>query len=493
MTGVKLSLRRSWELGEQIGRGGFGRVYAAISGDGEEAVAKLIPKAPGAERELLFVDLGDARNVVPIIDSGETDENWVLVMPRAETSLREHLDKSADSLAPSDVAPILSDIATALVDLEGRVVHRDLKPENVLLLNGAWCLADFGISRYAEATTAPDTQKFALSPPYAAPERWRNERATSATDIYALGVMGFEMVQRRRPFAGPKMEDFREQHLHDEPPPLDGVPSRLASLLEECLYKAAAARPAPSNLLARLAKATESSGSAGLSKLQEAQLSEVARQGQHAQAASRAMTEAERRESLFDAAQQGARRISESLQAFVDEGAPASKFHPSPDGGGRFRLNKAELLMSSTRRTASSPWGGWEAPAFDVIAHASLGIRFPADQFGYEGRSHSLWYCDAQEAARYGWYETSFMTSAFSGVRGRQNPFALDPGENSAKALWPGMAEFQLAWPFTRLDVGDLEEFVDRWGGWFADAAQGRLQHPGTMPERSPQGSWRGI
>jgi serine/threonine protein kinase len=49
-----------------------------------------------------------------------------------------------------------ADVAVALVDLAGKVVHRDLKPENVLLLNGTWCLADFGISRYAEATTAPE-------------------------------------------------------------------------------------------------------------------------------------------------------------------------------------------------------------------------------------------------------------------------------------------------------------------------------------------------
>ena len=55
--------------------GGFGQVYAAKSAEYESAVAKLVPKAPGAERELLFADLGDARNVVPIIDQGETDDS----------------------------------------------------------------------------------------------------------------------------------------------------------------------------------------------------------------------------------------------------------------------------------------------------------------------------------------------------------------------------------------------------------------------------------
>jgi hypothetical protein len=57
------------------------------------AVAKLVPKAPGGERELLFVDVVGMRNVVPVIDSGETDDCWVLVMPRATKSLREHIQQ----------------------------------------------------------------------------------------------------------------------------------------------------------------------------------------------------------------------------------------------------------------------------------------------------------------------------------------------------------------------------------------------------------------
>jgi serine/threonine protein kinase len=62
------------------------------------------------------------------------------------------MSEIAGSLDAGAAIPILADIATALADLDGKVVHRDLKPENVLLLNGTWCLADFGISRYAEAT-----------------------------------------------------------------------------------------------------------------------------------------------------------------------------------------------------------------------------------------------------------------------------------------------------------------------------------------------------
>jgi serine/threonine-protein kinase len=88
----RIKLARTWTLGDRIGEGGFGRVFAAESSDDESAVVKLVPKAPGADRELLFVKLDGARNVVPIIDSGEADDSWAIVMPRAEKSLRQYLD-----------------------------------------------------------------------------------------------------------------------------------------------------------------------------------------------------------------------------------------------------------------------------------------------------------------------------------------------------------------------------------------------------------------
>src|SRR5688500_17759649 len=127
MKGSQLELNRRWTIGEQIGGGGFGKVYLAKSGE-VNAVAKFVPKVQGAARELLFVNLANVRNVVPIIDSGEHENYWVLVMPRAEGSLREHLDHSGGSLSLPDAIEVLKDVCDALVDLDGRVVHRDLKP-----------------------------------------------------------------------------------------------------------------------------------------------------------------------------------------------------------------------------------------------------------------------------------------------------------------------------------------------------------------------------
>jgi hypothetical protein len=488
---MKIQGRKLWTLSDRLGGGGFGQVFRAQSDDGEQAAAKLVPKAPGAERELLFEQLSGVPNVVPIIDTAETDVAWVLVMPLAERSLADELAQRGP--LPLDEALVaLLDIATALSALEGQVVHRDLKPQNVLLLDGNWCLADFGIARYAEASTAPDTRKFAMSLPYAAPERWRGERATSATDVYALAVIAHEVLSGDRPFPGPTDHQFREQHLHAEPPPLQNATSRLAALVEECLFKAPQSRPTPTNLLARLRKAGEASRLPGASSVAAANRAAVAQAAEAAAAHSREQTEQERRAELATAAQAQLKAVSAELLDVLTLEAPAATVTHMPGRGWKSTLGHASIGLSQPVSAAKGDWGGWQPPAIDVISHATISIIIPANRYGWAGRSHSLWYCDAKQEGEYGWFETAFMnTPMLHQAPGGQDPFALTPGEQSAKALWAGMAEYQVAWPFTRLVVGELEELVDRWLGWFAAAAEGSLQRPSTMPERAPEGSWR--
>lgn len=387
---------------------------------------------------------------------------------------------------------VLRDIATALAALEGAVVHRDLKPANVLLLGGRWCLADFGIARYAEASTAPDTRKFALSPPYAAPERWRGERATAAADVYALGVIAHVVLSGDLPFRGPETHQFREQHLHAEAPPLQNATSRLSALVEECLFKASQARPTPMNLLARLHKAGQTSRLPGASSLAAVNREAVAEAAETAAAESREQTEQERRSVLITAAQAQLKAMSTELLDVLAVEAPSAAVAHMPARGWKATLREANFGLSLPVAAPFGDWGGWQPPAFDVICSASISIVVPPNRYGYEGRSHSLWYCDARAAGEYGWFETAFMHTPLMRREPRgQDPFALKPGEASAKALWNGMAEYQVAWPFTRLETGDLDDFVDRWLGWLAAAARGSLQRPPTMPERPAETTWR--
>ena len=484
-----ISLNQEWHIGDQLGKGGFGRVFSAQSVSGEAAVVKLVPKAPGAAREILFEDLAGVPHVVPIIDSGEWGDFWVLVMPKADKSLRQYLSENIDHLSLDDTVRVISDVTQALEAIEGRVVHRDIKPDNILLLDGQWCLADFGISRYAETTTDPDTRKFSMTPHYAAPEQWRWERASSATDVYSLGVVAYELIAGQLPFVGPAVDDYRRQHLEDTPKSISGVPLKLQSLIDDCLNKRPEARPLPQNLLARLKEGIwPTSGAA--SSLQQANAIATHQRAETARQESVARSEAERRSDLCEDAKRALERVVRLLNDQIVSNAPASQ-QSGPTPQRLWLLNEANLSVTPSRMAEQLLDTDTYRRLFEVVAYSSITLQIKPDPYGFRGRSHSLWYCDAQEAGVFRWYETAFMVMPLMRRRSNIDPFALAPSQEAFAALSPVMGQYQVAWPFAPIDQGDESEFIERWLGWFGEAAQGLLRHPNSMPERDPQGTWR--
>ena len=480
-----IRLHYEWTLGELLDGGGFGRVYEASSPEVDRAaVAKLIPKAPGAQRELLFVDLGVGRNVMPCLDSGEADSDYVLVMPRADKSLRTHL--GADTrLSEAAAVSILRDIAAALEDLDGRVVHRDLKPENVLFLDGFWCLADFGISRYAEATTAEDTRKYAMAGPYAAPEQWRFERATAATDVYALGIMAHEMLAGVRPFAGP---DFRDQHLYEVPASLAGVSGPLAALVDQCLHKEPGSRPSAADIGRRLSSLGRQGLRPGLGRLQQAHHDAVIQQAELQSEAARAETVRERQERLFEDARRSLTAIGEELQIALVDAAPSIGRSTPPGELWELKLGNATLRLSEPQKVQGANAAA-QLP-FAVVAFAALTLMASGSD-GYRGRSHSLWYCDLEEEGRYSWYEMAFMHQPLTRTVSDIAPFTQSPAE-AAVAFAPMIGTKQFAWTPERIVPGELDELIRRWGDWLAAAYEGNWAHPSQLPERQVVKNWRG-
>ncbi|MFI6827608.1 serine/threonine-protein kinase [Kribbella sp. NPDC050241] len=482
----------TWTLGEPLvsDASGFGKVYIVRDGQGREAVAKFVPKDPGAERELLMGDslsAAQARNVVPVLDSGEHEDQWVIVMPKADMSLAQHLAQvGRGALHPAEALEVLTDVATALADLAAdglAIVHRDLKPQNILRLDGCWCLCDFGIARYAEATTAADTRKYAMTKPYAAPEQWRLERATSATDVYAFGVIGYQLLSGQLPFPGP---DFRTQHLHEHAPALAAGTARLRTLIEECLWKAPTARPTPAGLVARLAATGAEPSSPGAARLAQANQAEVERlSAEHAAAVAKVERQAARHQP-FEVAAQSIGAIVEPLIEAIALNAPLATIER---GGVRGTTGFVATLRGARIVMSNPKPADWDGP-FTAISSAAITVTMSKpSSSGYEGRSHSLWFCDAQEADRFAWYETAFMDVLVQRARSAV-PYALEPRE-AAGAVGPGMATEQVAWPFEELDRADPTEFVDRWINWFALAADRQLGHPSHMPEKPTGGSWR--
>jgi serine/threonine protein kinase len=502
---MEIELKQIWTLGSQLGSGGFGRVFEAESKNGDvKAAIKLIPKAPGSDRELLFEDLSGVRNIVPIIDSGEFKNQWVLVMPLAEKSLRDYL-KEKGKLPVFEAVSILSDIATALSDIQVKVVHRDLKPENILLLDGQWCISDFGISRYAEASTAADTHKYSWTGAYNAPERWQYHRATAASDMYSLGVIAFELITGERPFPG---IDPRQEHLTQNPPQLTDCPPLLTVLVAQCLMKAPEVRPLAKDFISRLGPILRPS-SGGASLLQSANLAQSQEQASEMAQRSAAEDEKERRREIVKSASQFFSMTLNQLEQSILDNAPNAKIEQiqstriregaigrivhNLSGEGPYglsaKLGSATLTVQPVQETDNSNWGYYK-PVFQVLAHTSIGVQIPPNSYGYEGREHSLWYCDAEEEGVFHWHETAYMITPTIPKRRRQNPFSLVPAEDSGKALSRTMAEYQVAWPFMKIEIGNEHEFLDRWMNWFAQGAMNQLSQPSTMPERNTYG-WR--
>ena len=166
--------------------------------------------------------------------------------------------------------------------------------------------------------------------------------------------------------------------------------------------------------------------------------------------------------------------------------------HAVPSGSSEwpFKLNGASLQWVVAKNAAGTDWERY-APAFDVIAHAGIELTIPPTPSDYQGRSHSIWYCDAQNPGAFRWYETAFMIMAWSQMKTKGNPVMLPPGRDAGGALSNVVTSWEIAWPFTPIDQDGSAEFIERWQGWFADAMEGKLRYPSSMPERDPAGSYR--
>jgi ThiF family len=272
--------------------------------------------------------------------------------------------------------------------------------------------------------------------------------------------------------------------------------------------------------------AEPSSPSSGLAALREASL--IVQRHEHERAVEAARresiqrAEAQRRDSHWESARRQFQSISSTLIEAIGSAAANSIISSRDalsDVSWEISLDRAVLRMANPRRIPAGTsratarmgwyqgtvvWGVDSGAPFDVIARCYLAVGSHNGQH-WIGRSHALWYCDAQDQDRYAWYETAFTETSRIHVdrgylyhKGRPEtngifaPLALFPESGGVGAALEGEhGEWEVAWPFTLLRVDQLDDFIDRWAGWFAAAAQGRFQLPVSMPERDPAGSWR--
>ena len=257
---LKAALADRYRIERELGAGGMATVYLAedLKHDRKVAVKVLRPDlaaALGPERFLREVKIAanlTHPHILPLHDSGQADGVLYYVMPYVEgTSLRQKLLREGE-LPISDAVRILRDVADAMAYAHQHgVVHRDIKPENVMLSGRHALVTDFGVAKAVSEATGRQsltTAGVALgTPTYMAPEQATADPHTDhRADIYAFGVMAYELLTGRPPFTGPSPQAVLAAHVTSAAEPVNAhrmsIPPLLTTLVMKCLEKKPADR-----------------------------------------------------------------------------------------------------------------------------------------------------------------------------------------------------------------------------------------------------------
>jgi len=200
--------------------------------------------AARAEREARAAGALSHPNIVTIHDAGRAGSEFFIVMEHVEgITLREQLERGP--LLPEDAARVGAQVASAL-DYAHQlgVIHRDIKPANILLRpDGLVKIADFGIA-HMDASELTVTGQWIGSPAYMSPEQALGNPANALSEIFALGVVLYEMLTGSRPFRGDNMASLGYQIVNIEPPPPSRVDPEIPEAWDEIVMKALAKVPA---------------------------------------------------------------------------------------------------------------------------------------------------------------------------------------------------------------------------------------------------------
>ncbi|MEV8566565.1 serine/threonine-protein kinase [Streptomyces sp. NPDC051322] len=273
-------------LEEPLGRGATGTVWrasqretagaeAAVQGrPGETVAIKVLKEELAGDPDVVMRFLRERSvllrlthpNIVRTRDLVVEGDLLALVMDLVDgPDLHRYLRENGP-FSPMAAALLTAQVADALAASHADgVVHRDLKPANVLVKQDADgqmhpMLTDFGIARLADSPGLTRTHEFVGTPAYVAPESAEGRPQTSAVDIYGAGILLYELVTGRPPFAGGTALEVLQRHLSEEPRRPTTVPDALWTVIERCLSKDPDRRPSAENLARGLRTVAEGVG-----------------------------------------------------------------------------------------------------------------------------------------------------------------------------------------------------------------------------------------
>ncbi len=259
-------LDRRYRIGPRIARGGMASVYEAMDVRLDRVVAvKIMHPGMGDDEEFAARFVREARHaarlahphVVGVFDQGEENGTVYLAMEYVPGhTLRDVIRKESPMSATKALAllePILSALSAAH---QARIIHRDIKPENVLIADdGRVKVADFGLAKAVSADTQHTATGGVLigTVSYLAPELVVDGRADARADVYAAGVVLYELLTGRKPHEGDSPIQVAYKHVHEDVPPpsalVPGLPAYVDALVARATARDRSHRPADARVL----------------------------------------------------------------------------------------------------------------------------------------------------------------------------------------------------------------------------------------------------
>lgn len=246
-------LSGQYVLERELGRGGMGVVFLAKEVRLDRLVAvKVLPPELGLNPELRERFLREARtaaqlshpNIVPIFRADEIGGYAFFTMAFVDGESLADRVRARGSLPPADAVRVLREAAWALAYAHARgVVHRDVKPENIMIERGSnrAVVTDFGIARDQLASSLTQEGFVLGSAHYMSPEQAAGDKLDGRSDLYSLGVVGFEVLSGRRPFDAEGAASVMAQQVTRPAPSIlslvPNLPRALAGVIDRCLAK----------------------------------------------------------------------------------------------------------------------------------------------------------------------------------------------------------------------------------------------------------------